>query len=96
MQALDEAALAPYLGSFVNDTLGEIKVAFQAGRLTLDAGEFAGELRMRIDKDKKTSYVFFDPPLAGWPFEFKKDAGGQPTIVVDVATDVYVFTKQGK
>ncbi|MBK8047690.1 MAG: serine hydrolase [Anaerolineales bacterium] len=47
----DPDAVAPYLGTLVNDALGSIELRMEDGELILDAGEF--QTRMREHKDDK-------------------------------------------
>lgn len=90
-KTLDEVALKPYLGSYTNDALGAITVALAEGRLTLTSESLETELVRKIDKEGKTTYVMFDPPLAGVEFEFKTDDAGKPIIVLERPPDTYQF-----
>jgi CubicO group peptidase (beta-lactamase class C family) len=93
-QGFDAGAVAPYLGAFTNEALGDITLSIKDGKLTLDAGEFTGELRVHVDESGKISYVFFDGPLASLPFEFKQDGAGKPIIVLVQPPDTYEFTRK--
>jgi CubicO group peptidase (beta-lactamase class C family) len=90
-KTLDEPSLEPYLGSFTNDALGTITVALADGKLTLTSESLDTELVRKIDKEGKTTYVMFGPPLAGAQFEFKTDDTGKPVIVLASPPDTYVF-----
>ena len=37
---IDQAAVAPYLGRYTNDALGEITIELEDGKLIMDVGEF--------------------------------------------------------
>lgn len=88
---LDEAALKPYLGSFTNDALGAVTIALADGKLTLASESLDTQLVRKIDKEGKTTYVMFDPPLAGIGFEFKTEDAGKPVIVLTNPPDTYEF-----
>jgi len=98
-ESLDRDAVAPYLGTFTNPTLGELTLALKDGRLIFSAGGFVSELRAYVDKkdpETKTGYILVDPPLAlalGVLFKFQKDAEGNATVVFEVPPDTYTFTK---
>ncbi len=89
----DAEAVAPYLGTFSNDILGDITITEQAGKLMLDAGEFTSELRVRVNDDGETEYMSVETPAAGIPFEFV-EVDGAPVIRLDIITDVYTFEKR--
>jgi hypothetical protein len=90
-KTLDTAALAPYLGTFTNDALGSITLTLKDDKLTMTTESFGAELRRNVDKAGKTTYVMFDGPIAGVPFEFKQDAAGKPVIVLTSPPDTYEF-----
>jgi CubicO group peptidase (beta-lactamase class C family) len=89
----DAVALAPYLGVYTNEALGEVTLALAEDKLTFDAGEVTSELR-RIGA---TTYVLWDPPLAGPRIELSQDGAGRPGFVFDPhspdAPMTYAFTK---
>jgi CubicO group peptidase (beta-lactamase class C family) len=98
-KSFDQNAVAPYLGTFTNPTLGELTLALQDGKLIFSAGGFVSELRAYVDKEdpeNKTGYLLVDPPLAvamGVLFKFQKDGDGNLIVVFDVPPDKYTFTK---
>jgi len=62
---VDPAAVAPYLGRYTQQTLGEVRITSRGDRLVLDAGELATELRARAtDGPKASVYLLHDPPLS--------------------------------
>lgn len=90
-ETLDEAALKPYLGSFTNDALGAVTLALADGKLTFTSESLHTELVRKIDKEGKTTYVMFGPPIAGTELEFKTDGTGKPIIVLASRPDNYEF-----
>jgi CubicO group peptidase (beta-lactamase class C family) len=89
---IDVEAVTPYLGTYTSDTLGEITLSLEDGKLMLDAGEFTSELREALTEDGETVYMTYDPPVAGLPFELVGDADA-PGVVIDIVTDQYPFEK---
>jgi hypothetical protein len=71
--------------------LGTVTLALVDGKLTLTTESFGAELRRKIDKEGKTTYVMFDGPLATTSFEFKSDQAGKPVIVLVNPPDKYQF-----
>jgi CubicO group peptidase (beta-lactamase class C family) len=61
---VDPAAIAPYLGGYDNDELGEVSLTLRGERLVLDAGELSSELRPRADAGAEAVYLLHDPPLS--------------------------------
>ena len=62
---VDPAAVAPYLGRYTHPTLGEMTITLRGGRLVLDAGGLASELRRRtVDGPRANVYLLHDPPLS--------------------------------
>lgn len=92
--SIDPAVVAPYLGTFANEALGEVTLSLTKGRLMLDAGEFVSELRPYADETGQLGYIMYDPPLAGITFEFTVDNDGTPVIVLVTATDAYPFMRR--
>jgi CubicO group peptidase (beta-lactamase class C family) len=91
---LDTSAVESYLGTFTQPVLGDVTLSLKDGKLMLDAGDFATELRMKQDEDGKVTYVTFDAPVAGLPFELKKDDSGQPILVMNWPPDSYKFVRK--
>jgi CubicO group peptidase (beta-lactamase class C family) len=91
----DPEAVAPYLGTFSNPALGDMTLSMTGDHLMMDAGEFATELRPRVDADGRTTYIMYGPLWAGYVLEFKQGPdGGEPSIVVLSPPDKYVFTRK--
>jgi len=88
---LDVEAITPYLGTFHNDTLGDIVLTYTDDKLTLDAGEFAVELRSFETDSGETRYVSISPAW-DFGFNFTEDDAGDPTIVLGAGLVEYTFT----
>ena len=79
------AAVAPYLGSFHNDTLGTITLQEQDGALRLVTGGLTSELRQLAGPPEPT-LVLAEAPwaiLGMWTLRLSQDADGQPIIVLN-------------
>jgi CubicO group peptidase (beta-lactamase class C family) len=85
--------VSEYLGRYTSAALGEIELRWSDEEgLTLDAGEFSGELRPIIDPDQPGTRIgLIDGPMAGLPFEFGTDSDGWTQLTVDLPPDRYVF-----
>ncbi len=68
--SLDREALEPYIGTWSNERLGQVRFWLEDGRLMMDAGEFTTELRALVE-DTVTYYVTYSAPLSGMPMQFK-------------------------
>lgn len=88
---LEETTLAPYLGTFHNDALGDLTVALVDGVLTADAGEFAMNL-VPTEQDGKVQYVVTNGLLAGLPLTFAQNEVGVVTIALGTGVEQYIFT----
>lgn len=92
-ESVDADTVAPYLGAYTNDALGDVTFEWQDGALILDAGEFQLEIRSRRKEDGEIVYGTFTPPLAGIPVEFSEDDEGNPTIIFGVGVVEYTLEK---
>jgi hypothetical protein len=89
--------VAPYLGTYVNAALGEVKVTYEQGRLLLDAGEFASEAR-RTDGEIAgvSDYIVTDGVMSGLLVTFTTTDGSPTMELVDrTGAGGYVFTLAG-
>lgn len=92
LDEIDTEVVTPYLGTLSSEVLGDIILSFEDGVLTLDVGEFVTEVVAVEDEETgEISYLTTDPPVTGIPLEFETDEDGTPIIVIDIATDQYVF-----
>ena len=93
LRETDGAAARPFVGRYRNEALGAVSVRLEGNKLTLDAGEFASELRPIVDDaGKPDGYIFYEAPLAGLPVRFQREAG-QPVVVVGEGAVAYTFTR---
>lgn len=93
---VDPVAVAAHLGTYRNPALGDLRLAWEDGRLMMDAGEFALELRRRVDPaDGSIGYMTVSPPLMGLVLELTEDAAGKPALEAWVPPDRYRFTRVG-
>jgi hypothetical protein len=91
----DPVAVAPYLGRYTHDVLGEVEVALDGERLILDAGEFRAELQLlRNAGPEGTTYLTSDLPLSGVAtVTFSEEGEGPVMTFTDPTTsEAYVFT----
>jgi hypothetical protein len=90
----DAVAVAPFLGRYTNDALGEVTLSLDGDRLIMDADEFQTELRpLKQMFPGFPGYLMFDPPLAGLQVDLRMLAtDGEPQVVIAVGTDVYTLT----
>ena len=91
--SVDPEAVAPYLGRYRNEALGEVTLSLEEGALLLDAGEFQAEVRPRVSEEGEVSYLTYSFPLAGLPLKLEEDAEGNPTLVLGASVNEYTFTK---
>jgi hypothetical protein len=95
---VDPAAVAPYLGHYRHDVLGEVDIAMGDGTLILDGGGFRAEFEPLGDAGpEETTYLTSDLPLAGVATMTFGDEGGRPVMTfTDPSTgEAYVFTNGG-
>lgn len=93
LDEIDTDVVTPYIGTLSNEVLGDITLTFEDGVLTLDTGEIITTVVATQDEETgEITYLTADPPVTGFPLEFETNEDGTPTIVIDIATDVYVFT----
>jgi CubicO group peptidase (beta-lactamase class C family) len=89
----DPDAVAPYLGKYSNDALGEIVVQFEGSTLTLDAGEFVLELLPRVGEDGEVIAYRSVTTGLGYEFQFSEDDDGNPAIILGSPPYEYRFEK---
>ncbi len=91
--SVDPEAVAPYVGVYTNDALGEIIIALSDdGVLTLDAGEFQLELLPRVKDEEVVGYLSVTVGL-GAEFQFEEDDDGNLTVTLGAGVVEYVFKK---
>jgi CubicO group peptidase (beta-lactamase class C family) len=92
---IDPVAVAPYLGRYTHDVLGEVEVALDGETLILDAGEFRAELQLlRNAGPEGTTYLTSDLPLSGVATVTfsEEDEGPVMTFIDPTTSEAYVFT----
>jgi CubicO group peptidase (beta-lactamase class C family) len=95
---IDPAVVAPYLGRYTHDVLGEVEIALAGQTLILDAGELRAELRSLPDPDTgEITYLTSDLPLSGVATVTFSEEGGTPVMTFTDPTtgEAYVFTYVG-
>jgi CubicO group peptidase (beta-lactamase class C family) len=91
---VDAAAVAPFLGRYTHDILGDVDIALGDGSLILDAGEFRAEL-WRLGEEGMT-FLTTDLPLPGpAPVTLMEDDGPSMTFTDPTTGEVYVFVFVG-
>ncbi len=91
--ALDEAAVAPFVGSYSNPTLGNMELRLADGKLIADFGELVTSVAPKTnDKGEPDNYLFFDPPLAGTAVKLQMADDGTPNVVIGAGLTEYTFT----
>jgi len=92
---VDPAAVAPYLGRYTGEVLGEVELTMDDGTLILDAGGFRAQLQPPRDAGQGgTTYLTSDLPLSGVAAVTFSEEGGRPIMTLtDPSTgEGYVFT----
>jgi CubicO group peptidase (beta-lactamase class C family) len=92
---VDPAAVAPHLGRYSHDVLGEVDIELGDGTLILDAGEFRAELRpLRDAQIGAPTYLTSDLPLSGVTTVTFTEASGAPVMTFTDPTtgEAYAFT----
>ena len=91
LESVDVDAVAPYLGTFSNEALGELTLSLEGDVLVLDVGEFASELRPLEEEGELEGYLATDAPIIGTLFELVEDEAGNPVVSFGAGASVYVF-----
>jgi CubicO group peptidase (beta-lactamase class C family) len=92
---VDPAAVAPYLGRYTHDVLGEVEITLGDGRLIFDAGEFQAELwGLQDPGTEEATYLTSDLPLSGVAtVTFGEESGAPVMTFTDPTTgEAYPFT----
>jgi len=91
--SVDPDAVAPYIGVYTNEALGQITIALQDGVLTLDTGEFLMELLPKVDEDGEVEAYRSVTPGLGGEFQLSEDDDGNPIIILGEGAYDYIFEK---
>jgi CubicO group peptidase (beta-lactamase class C family) len=92
LDSIDPDAVAPYLGDYSHEILGDVTLQWQDDALVLDAGEFQTEIRARLNDEDEIDYFTFEPPLAGLPF-FLQEQDGKPVLILGRGVVEYTFER---
>lgn len=92
--AVDVLEVAPLLGRYTNEALGEIELRLEDDRFILDVGEIIFELRARGDGiGTERQYVTYDLLLPGIPIVSRKIADGGIELVLGQGADAHTFSR---
>jgi len=90
--AIDEAAVAPFVGEFYNPILGGMVLTLEEGELFADIGEFVTRIVPKTDDaGEPDGFVAFDPPVAGGAFRLEMDEAGNPVVILGEGLTEYTF-----
>jgi hypothetical protein len=94
LEQVDPEAVEPYLGTYVDEVLGEITLVLEEGVFILDAGAFRTELLPMVDEAGEVEhYLTLMPPLRMLPVVLSEDEMGDPIVEVGMEPEVYTLTK---
>lgn len=68
--------VAPYVGNYLNPALGDIRIAFRGGRLSVDARDFRSELGSIGEQ----TFLLLNPPIPATAITLGRDDRGRPTL----------------
>ncbi|MEZ4682648.1 MAG: serine hydrolase [Caldilineaceae bacterium] len=94
--AVDPAAVEPYLGTYHNAALGTLEVRMDDGALIADAGEFTVPLLPFEEEDNPETlagYLATEAPIAGLLFELDKSDAGVPVVKFGQGAVAYTFER---
>jgi hypothetical protein len=90
---VDARAVAGHLGTYRNESLGQVTLSRDGDALRLDVGEFAMTVRSAGGLEgMPTAYVVVDGPLPGTAVDLQLDEQGQPLLVFGQGVTEYRFT----
>jgi CubicO group peptidase (beta-lactamase class C family) len=92
---VDPEAVAPYLGRYAHDDLGEVEIELGEETLILDAGGFRADLQpLRDAGPGETTYLTSDLPLSGFAMVTFSEESGRPVMTfTDPSTgEAYTFS----
>lgn len=90
----DPAWVRSFAGTYVNASLGRVKISAAPSGGTFDVGEWTSVFARKRDGDAANKLVLVDPPFAGG----EPIIGGDekhPTLIVDTGQTKYVFERAG-
>ena len=89
----DTTQVAPYLGRYRNEALGEIALYEEEGQVYLDAGAFRSRVFAAVDAQGRSAYITFDSPVSLFTLAFQHDEEGRPVVKVGEGALSYLFTR---
>jgi CubicO group peptidase (beta-lactamase class C family) len=98
LDAVEPAAVAPYLGIYTNEALGDLTLRLEGDALIADVGEFAIPLLPVTEEDEPdliAGYYATEPPLTGLLFEFSENADGERVVEFGQGALAYTFVPVG-
>jgi CubicO group peptidase (beta-lactamase class C family) len=76
-KAVDPEKVAPFLGRYHNDELGDVKLVLHDDKtLWIDSGEYESSIRPLITEENQ--YIFFESTFIGKPFKLMLNTKGKP------------------
>jgi len=85
--AVDPESIAPWLGRYQSDALGDVEVTLADGTVVFDAGELQSTMTPLLDDaDDVHTYLLAEPPFAGVPATFAMRDGAPVMTMIDPAT----------
>ena len=96
LDAVDPAAVEPYLGTYSNEALGTLELRLEGDVLIADVGEFAMPLLPLADEDQPgeiAGYFATEPPLTGLLFALTENEAGEPMVRFGEGALAYTFTQ---
>ena len=76
-KAVDPEKVAPFLGRYHNDELGDVKLVIHDDKtLWIDFGEYESSIRSLITEENQ--YIFFESTFIGRPLKLMLAEGGKP------------------
>ena len=90
----DPAWVRGFSGTYVNASLGRVRITAASRGGTFDVGEWKSDFARKRDGDAATKLVLVDPPFAGG----EPIIGGDeqhPTLIVETGQTKYVFERTG-
>jgi len=78
-KTVDPDKIAPFLGSFHNDELGDVKLVLHEDKtLWVDFGEYESPIRPLITEENQ--FIFFESVFIGKTLQLKMNQNGMPTM----------------
>lgn len=93
-KTVDTDKIAPFLGSYHNDELGDVKlVLHEDNTLWIDFGEYESSIRRLIVEENQ--YIFFESIFIGKTVQMDLDSNGTPSLRWSGNEGTYIFKITG-